>query len=69
MFRHKSIEQYKTWEQTFHVYANADTLDMNEWVDIDRVNEQAWQARYDYESHILAHFINEAKLTNKLCLS
>ncbi len=66
MFRHKNIEQYKVWEQSFHVYANADTLDVNEWVDIDRVNEEAWQARYDYESNILAHFINETNLTNIL---
>lgn len=59
MFRHKTNEQYMKWEREFHVYEHADTNDTNEWIDIERINEPAWQSRYDYESNIISHFINE----------
>jgi 2-polyprenyl-3-methyl-5-hydroxy-6-metoxy-1,4-benzoquinol methylase len=66
MFRHKQVQKFREWEEAYSIYKNADTLDMDEWADIDRVKEEAWQLRYDYESDIVAHFVNEAGLVNVL---
>lgn len=48
------------------VYTDADTVYSDEWKDISRINEPSWQHRYQYESDIISHFINEAELTSVL---
>lgn len=48
------------------VYNDADTNDANEWEDTGRINDESWQYRYEYESNIISHFINEASLVNIL---
>jgi 2-polyprenyl-3-methyl-5-hydroxy-6-metoxy-1,4-benzoquinol methylase len=66
MFRHDINSNYSAWEKVHTVYKDADTTDLTEWSVTDRIKEQAWQLRYDYESDIIAHFINEANLVNIL---
>ena len=66
MFRHTRVDKFIDWEINSTVYSTADTVREDEWVDPSRIKESAWQDRYDYESAIIAHFINEASLTNVL---
>lgn len=66
MFRHTQIDKFVEWEKNSTVYRDADTVREDEWSDTSRIKEDAWQSRYDYESSILAHFINEASLNNIL---
>lgn len=66
MFRHNRVGKFMDWEKNSTVYTAADTVREDEWDDISRIREEAWQSRYDYESHIITHFINEAQLTNIL---
>jgi 2-polyprenyl-3-methyl-5-hydroxy-6-metoxy-1,4-benzoquinol methylase len=66
MYRHTQIVKFSNWEKDSTVYIDADTVLENEWTDTSRIREDAWQQRYDYESHLITHFINEARLVNIL---
>ncbi len=66
IFRHQpSNAQYYRDEVGKNVY-RADTLDLNEWNEDARIYESAWQMRYDYESDIITHFVNELSLKSVL---
>jgi 2-polyprenyl-3-methyl-5-hydroxy-6-metoxy-1,4-benzoquinol methylase len=66
MFRHKEVhEQYYRDEVEKNIF-HIDTLDLTEWDNDVRIYENSWQARYDYESNIISHFVNEANLKTVL---
>jgi 2-polyprenyl-3-methyl-5-hydroxy-6-metoxy-1,4-benzoquinol methylase len=66
MFRHNLSQQYSNWEKNMTVYKDADTLHLSEWTDTERIREVSWQQRYNYESDIISHFINEVSLIDIL---
>lgn len=66
MFRHQEVHQQYYRDEVIKNIYKADTLDFTEWDNGDRIKEDAWQTRYDYESHIISHFINEADLKTVL---
>ena len=68
MYRHNNNDTFSIWERLHNVYNDADTTNLEEWssTSLDRIKEPAWQQRYDYESDIVAHFINEANIVDIL---
>ena len=50
--------QHNDFEQKF-TSANFDTAHANEWEDVGRLQEAAWQQRYDYEASLIVEVIKQ----------
>lgn len=50
--------QHNQFEQNFSM-ENFDTEAANEWESVDRLQEQGWEERYDYEANLVIETINQ----------